>query len=53
MNRNDLELVIRRELDELVSPSAFVTAVLAAADAYAASECLNALEAVDTMEATS
>jgi hypothetical protein len=38
MNRTDLELAIRRELDELVSPADAVKHILRAADDYATSE---------------
>lgn len=43
MNRTELELAVRRELDELISPADAVKRILAAADEYATTEAIAAV----------
>jgi hypothetical protein len=43
MTRTELELAVRRELDELISPADAVNHILAAADDYATTEAVAAV----------
>jgi hypothetical protein len=43
MTRTELELAVRRELDELISPADAVKHILKAADDYAETEALQAI----------